>query len=306
LEQSQESQSSVFDFVYLDIKRIALYFSQLNKYGNLTGLVRSVQHSDEDKSSFRAQIGPRSVRAELRGEASEGQQTGIQRHYDTQWKQPVEFLKELQDRDMVKRTFEEVEVGDIFILPGNLSLIDIGMFTKVWEVVANQAKAQARAAAGTRPSIGQDRRKQRGQAGSGTLGTAGTSAAGQVEPLNEWVLRMFGALNQPVFLNFQSKGRRFWAMADPSAMIADGAGLVYKHGTTIPGTWHLLAILDALDSDPGTGEPWLKRAGGVEPNEIGVSFLNIMSEFRTMMGRPIGAYGVTPLAIFREIGHTRI
>ena len=54
-------------------------------------------------------------------------------------------------------------MGDIFILPGNLSLIDVGMFANVWEVVANQAKAQARAAQDKRSSNhGHQRRDKRG------------------------------------------------------------------------------------------------------------------------------------------------
>jgi hypothetical protein len=285
------------------MKRISLYYSQLSKEGNLTGLIRTVQESDESAIGFRGSVGPRSARAEIRGDAKEGQQTTLQKQYNTQWKEPIELLKELQHLDMVKRTFEEVRIGDIFILPGKLSLLDVGMFAKVWEVVANQAKAQARAAANPKPPpIGQTKRRRDQHSNNQATVVQASPSVPAVDPSAEWGLRLFGALSQPAFLNFNSKGRMFWAIADGSSIIGDGASLVYKHGLTIPGTWHMLAILDAMAEDVGVGEEWLTRAAGLPLNAAGIGILTVMLEFRNILGRPVGSYGVTPLAIFREIG----
>ena len=78
--------------------------------------------------------------------------------------------------------------------------------------------------------------------------------------------------------------------------------MIYKHGITVPGTWYMLAILDALAEDVGVGDEWLDRAAGTPDNIAGVGILTSVLEFRKIFGRPLNSYGVTPLAIFREIG----
>ena len=55
MAQEQESRDSVFDFLYVDNRRIGLYLSQFSEFGNLTSLVQSV--STTDSKSIKGSIG---------------------------------------------------------------------------------------------------------------------------------------------------------------------------------------------------------------------------------------------------------
>ena len=280
MEHGQGNQDSVFDFVYIDTKRIALYLTQLSEFGHLTSLVRSVQEGDQSKLS----VGPRVLRSEV----DESQQTSLQKHYDTQWVAPLSLLEELQHRDMIKHIFEDVQLGDIFILPGELSLIDVGMFARVWDVVAAHQEPA---------STPRGNRHQRRAAAR--LEPPPAAVQGQQSQLG---LRTMGALDQPLFVNFHSKGRHFWSLGESACVVGQGAAMVLKHGLASPGRWHLLAILDALPDKPAWGADWLARICGGNANSFGTHLIDVLSEFGKILERPEGAYGVTPLAIFREVG----
>lgn len=281
MAQGPESRDSVFDFVYVDTKRIALYLAQFSEFGHLTNLVRSVQEGDHNKLT----IGPRGLQAE----AGESQQTSLQKHYDTQWVAPLSLLEELQHRDMIKHTFEEVRLGDIFILPGELSLIDIGMFARVWDVVATHHEPKETRAG--------NRQQRRAAAAQGI--NLASPAQGQQSALG---LRIMGALDQPLFVNFHSKGRRFWSLGESGCVVGEATALAMKHGLAVQGKWHLLAVLDTMPEKPSREADWLARICGEEGNLMGSQFIEIFAEFGKMLGRPEGSYGVTPLAIFREVG----
>lgn len=281
MAQGLESRDSVFDFVYVDSKRITLYLTQMSGFGSLTSLVHSSQESDQSKQT----IGPRVLQAE----AVESQQTTTQKHYDTQWVAPLSLLEELQHRDMIKHTFEDVRLGDIFILPGELSLIDIGMFARVWGVVADQQIPS--------PAPSGNRHFRRAEKAQGQPPVVPVNQPGAATGL-----RIMGALDQPLFVNFHSKGRRFWAIGESGYVIGDAGGLALKHGIAIQGTWHLLAILDAMPEAPAQEVGWLARLCGDGVNMAGTQLIDILAEFGKILGRPDGCYGITPLAIFREIG----
>lgn len=287
MERSQASQSSVFDFIYLDERRISLYLSQMTPYGDLTGLVKSVKSSDEDKFAVKGNVGPKALRAEIRSEANEGQETAIEKRYDTRWKRPIEFLKELQDRDLISRNFDHTRIGDIFITAGKLSLIDMRYFEKVWEAVA-----------ATHNPANRSGNKNRGRNITSSLDRPNTNAVTETEANG---LRLMGSLKQPIFVNFLSKGREFWAIGENESVVGDAAAVLLKHGITIPGTWHLLAILDALPADKAESDAWLTRVCGAAGNLMGTQVASIVDTFIQILGRPAGRYGVTPLAIFREV-----
>lgn len=248
--------------------------------------MHSVQESDQSKIT----AGPRV----LHREATEGQQTTLQSHYDTQWLAPLNFLAELRARDVIKQTFEDVRLGDIFLLPGNLSLIDLRMFKAVFGAAAERPPETHR------PSG--NRAQRRAAVATGSQSTSASSDQQQ----DNFGLRLLSAMEQPAFLNFQSKGRKFWSIAESEAIVGDGRALLLKHGISFPGVWQLLAVLDATPESDAEGSPWLERPCGIDENEFGMGVMELVHEFKAILGRPPGAYGVTPLAIFREVGDTRI
>ena len=124
-------ENSVFDFLYVDHHKIGLYLSQFSDFGNLTNLVHSQRAGDE--TSLRG-----GIPSVAQGEAKESQQTGIEKHFDTQWSQVLDFLDELQTRGMVRRNSEDASIGRLLLIPGNLFLVNMRSFEKTWGVVSSE------------------------------------------------------------------------------------------------------------------------------------------------------------------------
>ena len=54
MAQEPVESGSVFDFIYVDQRRIGLYLAQFSDFGNLTKLVRSVRVSDAKQLGLEA------------------------------------------------------------------------------------------------------------------------------------------------------------------------------------------------------------------------------------------------------------
>lgn len=104
-----------------------------------------------------------------------------------------------------------------------------------------------------------------------------------------------------------------WAALKEEHLIGSGSDLILKHGVSIPGDWQMLGILDA-QPDPG-GQADIDANSHIdfadlthsESHSLVEQLARIMSPIvRVLLGRPGSHYGVTPLLIFREVGHTGI
>lgn len=189
----------------------------------MTGLVRSIQEGAEEGSKSKADA--KVVKIET--EAKESEKTSVQHTYDVQWKAPHRFLEEIQYRDLLKRTFEEIRIGELFILAGKLSLVDFRIYSKVWDILADQEQRNQAMARHTNLKTGKR-----------------TSTPNN----NELGLRIFGSIEQPVIINFESKGRRFWSTGESDAIVGSN-NLSLKYGSIMPGVWYMLAILDSLGEE---------------------------------------------------------
>ena len=76
------------------------------------------------------------------------------------------------------------------------------------------------------------------------------------------------------------------------------ADLSLKHGTEIPGEWHLLGVLDALP-DQIPAQTVVVNTG--VPQHFGTLIKNFSNLGRTLLGRAPEAYGMTALLLFRKV-----
>jgi hypothetical protein len=99
--------------------------------------------------------------------------------------------------------------------------------------------------------------------------------------------------------------RHVWGTLRPESLVTPPNELMLKHGVTIDGTWSAVAIKDAdpiddIDTVRPIADLIKKRF------ENGYPFINesieISMRTRFMYGRPHNCYGVTLLAIFRDVG----
>jgi hypothetical protein len=268
-----QKRDSVFDFLYVDRHRIGLYLSQFSEFGNLTNLVHSERAGDETVLSA-------GVPSLAKGEAKQSQQTGIERHYDTQWSQVLNFLDEVQARNMLRRDIESSPIGGLLLISGSLYLANMRSFEKTWGAISSNAESKA-------PQHG-NRHARR------------TAARQEIAPSGVDGLKILGSLEQPVFMILRSSSNRLWSTLDPDNLVGGSSDLNLKHGLGVAGQWHLLA---ALDCQPGMGNdaPDGRLCGGGD-NVFSDSVVAMWREFRLVFGRPSDCCGVTPIVIMREIG----
>jgi hypothetical protein len=272
-----QEKNSVFDFLYVDHHRIGLYLSQFSDFGNLTNLVHSQRAGDETSVSG-------GIPSIAKGEAKESQQTGIERHFDTQWSQVLNFLDELQTRGMVRRSLDGAPIGCILLVPGNLFLVNMRSFEKTWGAISSGV---------TKQEPHGIRNARRAVQSRDRIRSPGADMEG---------LRILGSLEQPIFMVLRSGEHRLWSTLAPDYLIGGSADLNLKHGLRVSGEWYVLGILDCL---PGAGKvesSEMGRLSGGGDNSFSDSMVGMWNEFRLVFGRPVDCYGVTPIVIMREIG----
>jgi hypothetical protein len=271
-----QKKNSVFDFLYADRQRIGLYLSQFSEFGNLTNLVHSSRTADETTLSA-------GVPSLAKGESKQNQQTGVERHFDTQWSQVLNFLDEVQARQMLRRDLETTPIGSLILLSGSLYLANMRSFEKTWGAISSGQSA-------TVPQG--NRYARRGKAGHHQQDTTPAPDFGG--------LKILGSLEQPVFAVFRSGDKRLWSTLDPNYLSGGSADLNLKHGLRVAGEWHMLGTLDC---QPGSGDdvPDGRLCGGGD-NIFSDSMVSMWREFRLVFGRPTDCFGITPIVIMREIG----
>jgi hypothetical protein len=105
------------------------------------------------------------------------------------------------------------------------------------------------------------------------------------------------AMPRALHAHFLTNEGRLWSSLLPTPNLTiPTSDLTLKYGGTISGSWRLLCILDAW---PDKGEP--PDVTGWSGGEMIDGILTAIHGLRTIMGRPPGWYGITPLMIFRSI-----
>lgn len=265
---------SVFDFLYVDHKRIGLYLSQFSDFGNLTDIVLS--RTERSDVQLRGGI-PGVVSGATTGE----QTSGIERRFDTQWSQVLNFLDETHSRKMLRTDVNEAPLGSLLLVSGALYIVNMQPFAKTFGALSESP---------TEPARGN--RKQR-------RATRASRDPDQEEDMSG--LRILASLEQPIFAILRSGEHRIWSMLNPDFLIGGSNDINLKHGIRVTGEWHMLGIVDC---EPGSGDETSEEIGricGGGENEFSSSAIDMWHEFRQVFGRPDDCWGLTPLVVMREL-----
>jgi hypothetical protein len=268
----QKKDDSVYDFLYIDRKRIAFYLSQFDDYGHLTQLTRSVSESSELGGALDIKI--------AKIENKEGERTSLQKQYDTQWVAPLSFLDKAGQRGMIARGLKNATIGKLVLTSGALHIVNMRAFERTWDVISS-------AKSNPQPTLTRQQRRA-----GGHQQTTDTDMVG---------LKVLGSVEQPVFMVAQADNTNLWSTLDPDSLIGGSADLNLKHGELIKGEWIVISILDCYPDDPTAKTHKIDRICGAPGNEFGPQALNIWHEFNQVLGRPPQYFGVTPLLIMRVI-----
>ena len=277
MARAPKRADSVYDFLYVDARRIGVLLSQLGggEDGVLTGQQRQTTTTSQTGGGLNAVV-------KLDHQESGG--AGLTRTFDPQWLQPLRFL-DLAEH-MVVRDLAGATLGQIVLVKGSLQVLDFSTVKVAW----------------TSPAI----RKLifSGFAGSMAAVTVGAAkhalAAAKKEAENNLSMAMELIVPMPhtVQATLASNGGDVWCTLREDGMIISSADIMLKYGSTLAGEWAVIGILDAqpeveVEDAITASEPVVSLAGNIVKS--------IAPMARTMLGRPSGAYAVTPLLIMREV-----
>lgn len=281
-ELETQKTASVFDFLYADHHRIGLFLSQFSDFGNLTDIVHERGTSGDNTTSlgFKGVVG---------GEWKGGDSASVQRRFDPQWSQALNFLDEVNARGMLNRDLGQTGLGSLVIVNGSLSILNMKPLERAWNAVLENAKEQNQGAQVRRKD---EKLRSRPAAKPVQHAVVEEDLAG---------LRILGAIDQPIMMALSSGQHRVWSTLEPNYLIGGSSDLTLKHGVRINGDWHVVGILDCFPGAQQTDAEEIGRICGGGENIFSSGAMTIWRELGQIFGRPSECHGVTPIMIMREI-----
>ena len=304
-----QSTDSVFDFLYYDATRIASFLSQFDSSGHLTTVTQGerAHRSKQENTALKTEGSIAVAKGAVTRETDRGAEYGreSQRIYDPRWANALAFLDYLDERRLLHRELESARIGQIVLFSGELSLFDLGVLRRMWDLPAVK-KMILNAAGNQQPNEhgGANRQERRKLAASDRA--KASSLPNEAELALELLTILPHAVQAAISTDFQS----VWASLKEENLTIAAADLFMKHGLTIAGDWNVVGILDALpdeiDYQPADGEAPLsalkQMVAGSKLGFFGFSMApHLVPPVRQLLGRPSTSYGFTPLLLFREI-----
>jgi hypothetical protein len=310
-EHDDQNIDSVYDFLYHDARRIGSFLAQFDSLGHLQQVTSSETASKGVKRGYSMKVAgnlpmpgalePAEGSITLGADPSQSGSEGQQRVYDPLWTNALALLDYLDERDLIQRDLTAGRLGQFVIASGELSILNAEMLPKIWEseAVRNMAVGQwaenVTKQWGANPQNSALRPHERAKAEKAVFKAAEMSARGSMEILTTF----------PHSAQCTIKGTNFsvWSTLSTEGMIGTVADLSLKHGTEIPGQWHLLGVLDAL---PNPIPPQTQIVNTGVPIHMGSVIRNFSNLGRTILGRAPEAHGVTALLLFRGVSGGRL
>jgi hypothetical protein len=226
------------------------------------GILTTVKTTKQESFSDEREVGTDVKIVKAGTKSTDGGSEGIEHMFDTSWSIPLEVLERLESMSLVRKSLNGSGLGSvIFLTECYLRVIDYASLDNLWDPVLKMVLTD-----GQQPSF-----------------------PGMVEALK--------AMPRALHAHFLTNEGRLWSSLLPTPNLTiPTSDLTLKYGGTISGSWRLLCILDAW---PDKGEP--PDVTGWSGGEMIDGILTAIHGLRTIMGRPPGWYGITPLMIFRSI-----
>jgi len=216
-----------------------------------------------------------SIPALAKGElgATDTTNDAIERQFDAVWSTPLNLIRELQAQDFIHRDIASAALGQIILFRGHIQILDYRLLQSIWEPLMAHQRSLL-------PDHTHAQQKEKK-----TLAETHKHLTKIAENLPHLLqLRAFNDSHQ------------LWGTLDPASMVAAASDLSFKYGPAIPGEWLVLAVLDAKPFDH---EQDLHFPNGL--GEIEMGMLQMAVQLKTLFGRNSIDFGMTPLAIYRQV-----
>lgn len=294
--QESPSIDSVFDFLYVDHVRIAVLLSQLEQHNY--GHLESVKVTDEARESFK-KTGSASALA-LRGQLESGTETNerAERSYNPLWLHARQFLDIFDELGFIQRDLSKASYGDLVVASGNLTVVDPRFMRPLWRTIMGaMPEVQKAMVQGLTESGAETQSRQQRRAAARASQNSSVPPSAQQSPESAFAAMIAGfleAMPHAVRGRLTSDEQVLWFMLVPERMSVTPEEIVLKHGTIVPGEWHVAGLVDAIPGETPTAAP-------AAADSLHDAVTTATSSLQEQMGRPKTDYGITPLLIFRKM-----
>lgn len=275
MAQDSQNIESIFDFFYLDNPKIKSFYAQLNGLGALNTLKNTSQIGDTRK--MEATVGVPTVTGGKMGNDHTVNTTSEQL-YDGLPTMPREMINRLDELGYIYRELTPDNLGALVLLKGYLNITDIevmkGVIEPTMKFTFNNVPTNSGAERAERKKLQE-----------------------QMSPLIEFIKNIPFALSCNLFVKNEGDNSltEVWMSLSREDMSSNIHDINFKHGEKLAGQWYVLGVLDAIPTSLDTNS-------NILPNNDEMDQLRkAMSEMMKMFGRNDGAYGMTPIAIFRVL-----
>lgn len=289
MAQEQQNTDSISDFLYADLERLKGWLAQLDDNGVLldhTASSGSTQSATDDTTaSISGEAGKNILiaKAEIGGlvsakmTATRQALSSIQQRFDASWSIPLNVLDRLDEGNFIRRKLADAPVGSLVLVAGTPHIVDLTLVKAIWGPGSAYAIAEI-------PVTNQESKK----------------VIRQVKEGFQRVGDILNAMPPSTQINMQTlDGLQVWAPMKEPYLTIDPVNLALQHGTSLPGMWHLLGVVDAIPD--GEVETESAPANGMVYTELMQAAATVLSSVRGLMGRPTSAFGLTPLLLFRSV-----
>jgi hypothetical protein len=296
-ERVEPKLDSVYDFIYVDYRRIGLFLSQFDDSGLLQQLEQSEAVTEgTDNTGDRSvgvNVGVFSGKSGSGRKTTEGRSESSKRVYDPLWTNVLTFLDFLQERDLLRRDIKAARIGQIGLFSGSLTIVNASLLKTVLQssFVREQFTTQQIAVLTQQHAA---------------LVKTNQLAMATPAPTPEMIrTNVNGNLDTICTIPIVNYGKSvvgehtIWYPLSDEFVVGSIGDLILKHSTNVSGKWHIVGVVDAVPDEfvPLSIDAFL--ATPIKSLEQFVKGLARVS--RTILGRPATAYGVTPIVIFRQI-----
>jgi len=270
VEQEQLDIDCIYDFIYLDSKRLTSYLAQLNDDGVLLS-IKKTKHISEDQKN----IGSAGLNnaTKVATEHNETISKNAERHYDSSSTALYSVIDKLDELGFVQREIENTAIGQMLLCSGSISFQDIRMMRDLWEPIMKLSLSQG----SSQNKKGSQRNKQKQEA--------------------DILKTLLSALPHALLMTLFSQNESLWSSLDEEHLTMNSDDITLKHGSNFAGKWYVLGILDAKPDNKMESLP----VSRVVNNELFDGMVEMASAIRKFLGRPMESYGITPVAIFRTV-----
>lgn len=264
---------SLFDFFYLDNRKISSFYAQLTGNGSIESYKEI--HGITDSKSMEATVGVPTVTGGRLG-SNEQANSGAERSYNAVHTMPREMINKLDELGFVSRILCESNLGRLVLLKGKLGLVDVNMLSAIVEPALN---FYLKSMKDSSDKADRDEAKEIGKI---------------KQDLIDFIQNVPFAIQSRFIVESEQITEEVWMTLNRDELSTPTHDMNFKHGEFMAGEWYLLGILDALPNDDINYE-------GKDDSELQDMIKMFVNELKNLAGRPKSSFGITPIAIFRNI-----